>query len=284
MKSLLQSSEQLLSTLHEQLDRLKEEQPDPLLQARAAIPVCLEHVRLLRKQIRSFRNIPRYDEIRFFKYLKPQFVSQYLYYVMQYRLHYEWPMGDTKTQQLYLENEIAKLRRFFQENHQFCSYYGSHSAYLDNTYFVRGQEDVDPSEDHLLCGTDPSFFTPKDLLVSKMLANNLFCSYLTGQLDQVQQLPKETSPKTKTPGLVWTESKSALMEVIYGIYLSGAVNGGNCEIKTLATVFCTVFNVEIKHIYDYIYHLKMRKLEPTKYTDCMRTCLLQNYSNEPGAI
>ncbi|NML22446.1 hypothetical protein HHL16_16295 [Pseudoflavitalea sp. G-6-1-2] len=282
MQSLLQSSELLLSTLHEQLAATKATQSTPLLQSKAAIPVCLEHVRILRKHLKAYRNVPRDQEIHFFRYIKPQFVSQYLFHVLQYRLHYSWPKGDVETEQLYLEEELNHIRRFFKKNHQFCCYYSADSIYLDNIYFLRGQQDVEPSPEHLICGTDPSFNTPKDLLVARVIANNLFRTYLHEQLVQLQSSKEKHSRATPASGLTWTASKSALMEVIYAVYLTRAVNGGNCEIKALATVICNIFNVEINYnsIYDFIYHLKLRKLEPTKYTDQMRTCLLQSYDNQ----
>lgn len=280
MKVLIASTEQLLASLHEQLAQVKTSHPTPLLQSKAAIPVCLEHVRLLRRHLKTIRNIPKEQEIHFFKHIKPQFVSEYYFNVMVYRLHYAWPMGDTKTQQHYLEEGLLQLKLFFEKNLHFCCYYRTNSAYLDNIYFVRGQHDIEPCPDHLLCGTDPGFHTPRDLMQAQILANDQYQHYLQDQLDALLSGQSSVTKGTKPPVLVWSESKSAFMELIYGLHLSRALNNGSCEIKTIVSVLGKAFGMELKNIYDYIYHIKMRKLEPTKFTDKMKTCLLQNFSEQ----
>ncbi|NML23882.1 tetracycline regulation of excision, RteC [Pseudoflavitalea sp. G-6-1-2] len=280
MNSLVQTTEQLLTELQAHLANVKSTHPTPLLQSKAAIPICVEHVRQLRKQLKTFRNIPREQEIHFFKYVKPKFVGDYFFYVMQYRLHYAWPMGDIKTQQLYLEEELNKIRRFFEKNHQFYCYYRTGSTYLDNLYFLRGQQDVEPTADHLLCGTDPSFYTPRDLLLAKLLANDQFQEYLLGQLQSLLSPPVPLNKKTEAPVLIWSESQYAFVELVYGLHLSRAFNGGNCDIKTIVAVLSKTFGIELKNFYDHFRYIKMRKLEPTKFTDKMKASLLQKYAEQ----
>lgn len=280
MKSLQLSSEQLLLALHNQLTQIKSQQSTPLLQTQTAIPICLEYIRSLRRHLKTFRNIPKDQEINFFKHIKPRFVSEYLFNVMVYRLHSAWPMGNVKKQQEYLEGELHQINLFFEKNQQFYSYYRTNSTSFDNIYFVRGQQDIEPSAEHLLCGTDPSFHTPKDLILAQMLAYNEFQEYLQ---EHIQQLHSPSPPGGKgalTPELFWSESKSSLFELIYGLHLTRAINGGKSSLKTIASVVCNMFNVDVKNMYDFKYHIKMRKFEVTKFTDRMKTCLLQNFDGD----
>ncbi|WP_164735242.1 RteC domain-containing protein [Pseudoflavitalea rhizosphaerae] len=280
MRTLLELSEQLLSNLHEQLAQVSNSHNSPLQQSQAALPVCIEHIRQLRKQLKTFRNIPKDQEIHFFKHIKPRFVCEFYFNAMVYRLHYAWPMGDIKKQQHYLENKLLQINQFFETNHHFYFYYRTNSTHLDSTFFVRGQQDVEPSPEHLICGTDPGFYTPRDLMMAELLANYQFQDYLLNQLHQLLPSQMPAPKDSKAPVLVWSESKSAFMELIYGLHLSRAFNGGKCDIKTIVAVMSKTFGVELRNIYDYIYHIKMRKLEPTKFTDKMKACLLQNFADQ----
>lgn len=280
MNTLPKSSEILLEEFQQRLLQAKSIFSNPLQQSEAAIPVCAAYLQELKKLLRKFRNLPRDQEIYFFKEVKPKFVSEYLYNTMVYRLHFSWPMADVKKQQAYLETNINQINQFFEENHQFYAYYRRNSTHLDNTYFVRWQQDTDPTTEHLFSDSDPSFNTSRDILLGKILANTLFQEYL---VDQLHILVTMSTPATRLngkPALVWSESKSAFMELVYGLHLSNAFNGGKTDIKTLVLVLGKQFGVEIKNYYDFFQHIKMRKIEPTKFTDRMKACLLQKFSND----
>lgn len=281
MKCLLKSSEQLFSDLQEQLTQSRNTHPTPLLQSKAAIPICLQHVRALRSHLKSFRDVAQQDEIYFFKHIKPKFMSEYYFNEMVYRLHYSWPMGDLKKQEQHLEEGFHQITHFFEQNQHFYCYYRTNSTHLDNHYFIRGQYDIEPSPGHLICGTDPEFHTPGDLLVGQVLANHQFQEYLQEQVQQLRSPQQRFSAVTQTqPALVWSDSKSALIELIYGLHFSRVFNGGNADIKTIVAVLGQTFGVDLKNVYDYMYHIKMRKLEPTKFTDRMKQCLLQNFTEQ----
>lgn len=280
MQPLLTSSENLLAEFHQKLSEAKFQFSDPLQESEAAFNICADYLKKLKSLLRKFRNLPREQEIRFFKEIKPVVMSEYIYYAHMYRLHFEWPMSSQKHQQRFLENILNNVAQFFVKNQRFYWYYRRNSSHRDNVYFVRWQRDSAPSLDYVFCHTDPSFNSRKDLLLARIKACIKLQDYIQDQLQQLVQ-PNFSYRSSSSSPLSWSESKTAFMELVYGLHLSNAFNGGKTDIKTLVAVLGKTFGIEIKNYYDLFLHIKMRKTEPTKFTDKMKTCLLQKFSEDP---
>ena len=66
--------------------------------------------------------------------------------------------------------------------------------------------------------------------------------------------------------LKWTAHKIDLVEIIYPLLHSGAVNNGNATIIDLAVAFEQIFNVQIKEdIYHYYQDIQKRKIDRTRF-------------------
>jgi hypothetical protein len=64
----------------------------------------------------------------------------------------------------------------------------------------------------------------------------------------------------------WTGNKIDLTEVIYALHHQKVINGGNIEIKELATYFGKVFNIDLEEtIYRNYTDIKNRKNVKTKF-------------------
>lgn len=280
MNTLQDAAENLYANLIKKIDQVKLLPTTTLKQSEEVISLCLENLRSLRNLMKSFRGIKTEEEIYFFKEVKPRFVSQYFLHVKIFKLYSRWPMGNDEVQRNYLQEELQQINHFFEQNRHFCCYYRTGSTYLDHTYFVRGKHDIEPSLDHLFCETDPKFNTPRDLMVAQLIANDLFLGYVEEQLC-VLSLNRSalTTGIVSKPLLTWTDSKSALVELIYGLHECRVFNGGQADIKTITAVMEKAFQIDLKNYYDLFLHIKMRKLEPTKFLDCMKHCLLQKLSD-----
>lgn len=277
MKDLLESSKELLQKFYKELTEVKSSFYSPLQQTEVAIPVCVEYLRQLKALLRKYRTLPRQLEISFFKEIKPSFVCEYLFNVMVYRLHYDWPVGTVRKQQSYLDQVLAQIGLYFEKHHQFYCYHRKNCSHLDNIYFVRWQQDVDPTTDQLFSGTDPSYNTARDMQLGKILAYARFQDYVQEQLQILSQPLKPASRSSGLPVVVWRETKSSFIELVYAVFLSGATDA---DIKTLVQVLGAAFNVKIKNEYDVFQHVKNRKIEPAKYINKMMTCLLKKYSED----
>ena len=59
----------------------------------------------------------------------------------------------------------------------------------------------------------------------------------------------------------WTGTVSELTELIYGLYLVGCFDGGQCDIKEIVRIFEQMFHIKLPHIYNRFIAIRNRKNE-----------------------
>jgi hypothetical protein len=80
--------------------------------------------------------------------------------------------------------------------------------------------------------------------------------------------------ESDSPSLNWTESKAALVELIYALHSSHSINGGRVDIKRIAKLFESVFSIELGDVYNTFSEIRNRKIEQTKFIDILKDSLL----------
>ena len=214
-------------------------------------------------------------EICFFKHQKPAIVAKLIYYNSIYKIEAKRPYGGKEVLEEYFNKELSKLKRFFDNNMAFYSYYRTDSTYLDHTYFVRGKHNVQLSLDTFYFETDHSFSTSHDYKVAKIIANDLIQDYLEDQLSKTATSDKPTT-------LHWTGSKTALTELIYALHSQGIFNNANADIKPIVKVFESTFNVDLGDFYHTFLELKSRKMNRTKFLDSLKESLIKKMDEQDG--
>lgn len=238
------------------------------------VATCLSDVKEY-VQKRGFKNVDA--EIHFFKYLKPVIVSKLIYYNAIYKIEAKRPFGGTKTIKKYLNRELEKLKRYFNNNLEFYKYYRTNSTYLDDTYFVRGNHDIKLSLDTYYFEADHSFSTSHDYKVAKIIANDLIQVYIEDQLNNTNQ-----QKSLYRSSLNWSESKTALTELIYSLHTQGAF--GNADIIAIAKTFENTFNINLGDFYHTFMELKSRKINRTKFLDSLRDALVRKMDEDDERI
>lgn len=214
------------------------------------------------------------DEIHFFKYQKPLIVSKLIYFNAVYKIETKKPYGEKQIKK-YLDKELSKLKKFFNNNLDFYKYYRSNNSFLDEIFFVRGKHDISLGLDTFYFEADHSFSTSHDYKVAKIIANDLIQVYLEDQLNNKVQNKKYSDFK-----LQWTASKTALTELIYALYFKGTFNNGNVDIKMIAKTFEIAFNIQLGDFYHTFMELKSRKINRTKFLDTLREALIRKMDED----
>lgn len=209
------------------------------------------------------------DEIYFFKYQKPTIVSKLIYFNAIYKIETKKPYG-AKPIRKYLNKELKKLKKFFDNNIDFYKYYRSNHSFLDEKMFVRGQHDIKLWLDTHYFQSDHSFSTSHSYKVAKIIANDLIQVYIEDQINIIHQ-----KGKADTSVLTWTASKTALTELIYALYTEGVFNSGNTDIKLIARTFEDTFNICLGDFYHTFMELKARKINRTKFLDSLSETLIK---------
>jgi hypothetical protein len=282
LASLKKFTDDLLNDVNEHITSINEEQEDNLKVAEAAVIKIIASIKKLKIFIDNYKFKTNKEEIEFFKAIKPQIFSKLIYYTKVLNIETKRPKGTDRTQRKYFLNELDNLNRFFDNNLDFYQYYRTGATYLDDKYFLRGKYDIRLSLDTFFFTSDQEFNTSHDFKVSKIFANDLLEIFLKEQLasldrKEIMTAKNQNIPKVK---LTWTDSKSALIEMLYALYYQGSFNNGTADIKDIANYLETVFNIDLGDVYRSWYSIRGRKTEATLFLDSLKTILQKKIDQE----
>lgn len=240
-----------------------------------AIQMIVECLADVREYVlkRGFKNTD--EEIRFFKYQKPAIVAKLIYYNAIYKIETKKPYGERPIGN-YLNKELKKLKRFFDNNLDFYKYYRTNNFYLDEKLFVRRKHDIKLCLDTYYFQSDHSFNTSHDYKVAKIIANDLIQVYIEDQLGNKAREDHITSPRI----INWTGSKVALIELLYSLHYQGVFDNGNADIRLIAKYFESAFNINLGNFYQTYLELRNRKMNPTKFLDTLRETLTKKMDEQ----
>ena len=139
----------LLSDLNEQLNFIDIEFDDTINRCEKAIEIIIVSIQKLKILFLKEKFKNQEQEIDFFKNIKPKFTSKLIYYNVIFKIETKKPHGGERILKKYLNNELDKLKRYFDNNLDFYRYYRTGSNYLDIKYFTRGKFDIKKSEIHI---------------------------------------------------------------------------------------------------------------------------------------
>ncbi|KOS05315.1 tetracycline regulation of excision, RteC [Flavobacterium akiainvivens] len=265
---------EILNNLETAINELEIEAGNSIEKTETAITFILKGLSELKEFVikRGFNSIN--EEIQFFKYQKPAIVSKLIYFNSIYKIETKKPYG-SKPVRKFLNRELKKIKRYFDNNLEFYKYYRTNSTFIDEKLFVRGRCDIKLSLDTFYFEADHRFSTSHDYKVAKIIANDLVQVYIEDQLNKRNQ-------KKKSDGypLTWTASKTALTELIYALHSQGVFDNGNTDIKIIAKTFELAFNINLGDFYHTYLELKSRKINQTKFLDSLRDALIKKIDEQ----
>lgn len=268
--------------LDQQLYEFNATEEDFCKKAERCLGAALGTLDELKEFIINYTFTSKEEEIYFFKILKPQFVAKTIYYLKLVNLQPKMPMGSNKALKKFLLTELEQLNHYFDNNMDFYQYYRSGAVALDEKYFLRGRQETWYSLDGFFLDADNRFSTSHDYKVSKILANELLRAYFNKELNRIensmQQLPLNSQPVTT--GLKWTASKTDLAELIYALHAAGCINSANTDLKKIANVFETVFNIDLGDYYRMYVEMRLRKNRRTRLLDALKEQLVRKMDED----
>jgi hypothetical protein len=237
---------------------------------RLAIELCRRYLIEIKNEIinKGFKN-PQ-DEIDCFKITKPKLHSELIYFRGILIAQHNLPLGSNKIKKNYLNDHLARFHMFFEENKEFIRYNRSESIYLDDQFFIRENARVYKGHEMDFSEVDFRWNTGYDLIVAKCLEFEKLEHQIRQELFRIDHM-EETIFNPIIPQnnhkklLKWTESKTALVELIYALHSVGALNNGQTGLKTITEVLQSTFQIELGDHYKIYHDLKARKIQRTKF-------------------
>jgi len=234
-------------------------------------------LKVLRDRIKTNGFLLEWEEVMFFKFVKPRFYMLYIYEVELYNLISGVPRGTEDMVKDYYLSELSFIKRFYLQHSFLYDYYQREEEAMDDSFFLRRNLDVllpDVAGAGVIGVFDDGFSTNQDYNFAKFRALEKLQDYILERIRLIYVRPEPVLPadillvKGK---LQWTDEKIKLVELAYGIFLSGSINGGKLEIADVVAWLERSLNIDLGVAYRKFISIGRRKnVSYTKYLDEMR--------------
>jgi len=251
-----------------------------LKKADLAIPTCNKAISILQDIVEKADFETTQLEISFFKNVKVIPMSYLIYYSEIRACELQIPKAGKAYQLKFLEKEIRKINKFFSKNSDFVHYMEQGHSYLDHQFFTRNHRNNFPFTPMINYYQYPEFSTSHDMLWAKVQAMYRYIHYIRETIQIVKPGSNQFHNEKKHKLLLWTTSKTALIELIYALSSVSALNHGTADLSTITSSFEDFFNVKLDNVYKTYSEIKARKGNKTKFLEELRIKLQQKINQD----
>jgi hypothetical protein len=268
----------LLKDLESEIETLKIEKTTYVPEA---IKIIENYIEKLKVFIQNNEFKTNESEINFFKHLKPQFCYMLIYYKKIHQIESEKPIGSIEEKKEHITSHLNNLTRYFKKHVTFYQYIKSKKTFMDHNYFIRSNAKECLEYETFTIDVDFRYCTGFDNRVAVFLAYEKLEQYLLNEMGNLIYLSSKPpfSPNThyepnyEKYNLHWTESQSALTELVYALHESKVFNEGDATILEIAKCFEDAFNVKLSNVHRSFLEIKNRKNDRLKFLDGLRNRL-----------
>lgn len=276
-----QLSERLLKQLQQELEQIAIEVNDPLEKMKSALKPIRQALKKLKDFLTDHPFKDKAEEIKFFKYIKPDFYCWQIYFTELYTIESRIPVGDAEEQVSHFSREFSFIERFFLQYQFHYQYYKLNADELDSLYFIRGvdvQSVLMPQVPEL----DPHFSTSSDYLFSKMKAYEMLKDWLNERIQYLKRNPNSTYyPGMEEGELYWTGDSINLAEIAVGIHRTKQVNKGTVSVGQIFRWLEEKLHVSMGVPSKRISEIRRRtKFSRTRYLDEMKEETIRSFDKE----
>lgn len=270
-----QQLENIRTVLNESLSELSEMEPglDRLNLALNAIDSAISAINRVRDNLKFTE--PG-DEIYFFKFFQPETLASRIEEIMKYHIHMHIPIGTNESKVKYYEDEIRARRSFFRMNNFHYQYFKTGMTDLDRSYFLADAAPLSvPAADISEFGNQLS--TPMTYLFARFIAYERIQYYLLQKIAQIMH-PELRAVKSTAfvSNLRWTGDAVNIVELAYGLWLTGQMNNGNASLNQIVRWLESSLHVSIGIIQRRFNEIERRKrLSFTRFIDQMKEAILR---------
>lgn len=257
----------LIQDFEKVMDEISQEEVDLLRQAESAIPICNKTLSLMQDLIERDDFESQDIEILFFKNVKVIPMSFLIYFSEIRSCEVRKPKAGVDFQVRFFEKEIKKINKFFSRNSDFVHYMEQGHTYLDHQFFTRNHFNNFPITPVINYYQYPEFTTSHDMLWAKIQAMYKYIHYIRSSIFKIKPGNQQLFSEKKHKLLLWTGSKTSMVELIYALYYTGVLNHGAVDLRAVTSSFEDFFNVKLENVYKTYSEIKTRKGSKTKFLE-----------------
>ena len=223
------------------------------------------------------------EEIYFFHTIKPKILGKLIYYNKVYRIETGCPVNNGKIYHSYFTSRLQELKKEYAEhicNSDFYRYYRSGRSDKDEVYFRLGNINYHDGLNSFVFEIDSQFSTFYDYKVARIIANELLYNYLLTKINPDENPDVILQNSESTKDVFWTDSKNALIELVYALYASGAISHGKIGIRKISLLFQILFRVPLGDLHHSFHRMKTRVGSRTAFLDQLKISLEEYMDKE----
>lgn len=221
------------------------------------------------------------EEIYFYKIVNPAIVGDFIYYNKILKYYEHFPFSSLRDQKKYLKNAQSEIKFHRIEVLNLYRYYLNNHSKYDNIYFIRNEQ-LDLFHNDPVSTFEPDFFTYYSYKFCQIQA---YLKLLVFFKSEIQQIKSERLSKKEglfSTKLSWTATKTDLVELIYSLKISGAINAGNATVKDMVDLFSQIFQVDIGSHYKIYSEIKNRAGNRSKFTHSLTKSFNEKLDRDDG--
>jgi hypothetical protein len=203
----------------------------------------------------------------------PEIIALRFSAIMRYQIETNMPAGPDHLSRSWLEQQLAQIKLHRELNAFYYQYYKTGSVELDELYFAAGkvlQQDLILAEAPVAPDIAPAMST----VFARFRAEDLIEKELIGWLKGPE--PRQSPVADDSYQIRWTGDIVNLVELIYGLHLTGQINNGNLSMNDIVRWAEHHLGVSIGIIQRKFSEIQRRKrLSPTKYIDQLKDAVLK---------
>lgn len=176
---------------------------------------------------------------------------------------------------------MKKTYKEYTVSSDFYRYYRSSRTDFDDRFFRLGNIEFYSGLNSVAFEMDPQFSTYYDYKVSRIISDDLLYQYLLRRMnpDESDKLGSDIVSEAYIKDICWTDSKNALIELVYALHATGAVSNGRVRISKLAMLFEMAFSVKLGDLHHSFHRMKDRSGSKTYFLDQL-TSNLEKYMHK----
>ena len=253
----------LIAKMTEELSEISSQSGNTLQKAERSYQYVQRAIQNLKIFILDYSFRDQAEEIKFFKEIKPQFLSELIYYKELYYIESGKPFADQEVIISYYRQHIDRIRMFFERNQDLYNYYLMDKTHNDERYFIRTSFEEDFISESI-AEFDTRFCTLHSYNLSKIFALENVYTFVNQSISQIEN-PElgATNSGDKRFRNKWTGTNTGIIELGFALWASGAVNDGKGGYGQVIEALAMVFNCKIGNYHRTLQNMSIRKKDMT---------------------